>query len=115
MTIGERILELIRRKGMTQKEFSLRTGISQSTISEWRTKRLNPGSDKIMVICDVLEVDPYYLVSGTEGQKYSNPKSQIIFEDSEEYQLLNVYRNLNEGSKKRLQGYLQALLDLQDQ
>ena len=113
MTIGERTLELIREKGMTQKEFSLRTGISQSTISEWRGKRLNPGSDKILIICDVLGVDPYYLISGTEGKKYGNVKSQIVYEDSDEYQLLIEYRNLNEESKKRLHGYAQALMDLQ--
>ena len=114
MTIGERTLELIRERGMTQKEFSLRTGIPQSTISEWKTKRLNPGSDKIMVICDAQGVDPYYLISGTEGQRFSNFKSQIIYEDSDEYQLLGEYRNLSEDSKKRLQGYLQALRELEN-
>ena len=114
MTIGERTLELIREKGMTQKEFSLRTGIPQSTISEWRTKHLNPGSDKIMVICDVLEVDPYFLISGTEGSRYDKLKSQVIYEGSDEYDLLAEYRNLSEDSKKRLQGYARALRDLQD-
>jgi len=115
MTIGERTLTLIREKGMTQKEFSMRTGISQSTISEWGSKRFNPGSDKILVICDVLDVDPYYLISGTEESKYSRIKFQIVYEDSDEYQLLADYRNLSEDSKKRLQGYAQALKDLQNQ
>ena len=113
MTIGERILELIREKGMTQKEFSRLTGISQSTVSEWRGKRLNPSSDKIMIICDILEVDPYYLISGTEGSKYEKVKAMHVYEDSDEYQLLSDYRNLSEDSKKRLQGYMQALRDLQ--
>ena len=114
MTIGERILDLIKEKGMTQKEFSTRTGIPQSTISDWRGKRLNPGSDKIMIICDVLNVDPMYLISGTEGgYRYERTDSLTVYQDSEEYQMLLDYRQLNEDSKKRLQGYAQALKDLQ--
>lgn len=114
MTIGERILQLILERGMTQKEFSARTGIAQSTISEWRSKRLNPGSDKIMIICEVLDVDPVYLISGTEGgNRYEKTKALTIYSDSDEYELLYEYRDLNEDSKKRLQGYLQALKELQ--
>ncbi len=43
---------------------SNRTGISTTTISDWRKKNTNPGSDKIMAICAALEVTPEYLLSG---------------------------------------------------
>lgn len=36
--ISEKIFELILRNGMTQKEFSEETGISQSTISDWKER-----------------------------------------------------------------------------
>ena len=42
MNISGKIFELIREKGMTQKEFGKRTGIPQSTISDWKSKKLNP-------------------------------------------------------------------------
>ena len=48
MTISERIFERIKQIDMTQKEFSEKTGIRQSTISEWKKNRTNPSSDKIM-------------------------------------------------------------------
>ena len=51
MVISEKIFELMKERGMNQKEFALATGISQSTISDWKTKRTNPAADKIMVIC----------------------------------------------------------------
>ena len=38
MTIGDRIFERLGEIGMTQKEFSEKTGIPQSTISEWKSK-----------------------------------------------------------------------------
>lgn len=52
MTISERIFDILDKKGMSQKEFSLATGIPQSTISDWRKKNTNPASDKILIICD---------------------------------------------------------------
>ena len=55
--ISEKIFELILRNGMTQKEFSEETGISQSTISDWKRKGTNPSADKILKICEVLKVN----------------------------------------------------------
>ena len=51
--ISEKIFELILRNGVTQKEFSEETGISQSTISDWKRKGTNPSADKILKICEV--------------------------------------------------------------
>ncbi len=66
MTISERIFEKLAQMGMTQKQFSESTGILQSTISEWKKKKTNPTSEKIMVICKVLGDTPERLLSGTE-------------------------------------------------
>ena len=48
MLISEKIYKYMEQKGMTQKEFSQCTGISQSTISDWRRKKTNPSADKIL-------------------------------------------------------------------
>ena len=64
MTVGQRVFELLKQRGMTQKEFSEKTGIATTTISDWRKKNTNPGSDKILLICAALEVTPEYLLSG---------------------------------------------------
>ncbi len=71
MLISERIFEMLTEKGISQKEFSEQTGISQSTISDWKRKKTNPASDKIMLICDVLNITPYELLSGVEKSKYT--------------------------------------------
>lgn len=39
MTISERIFELMKEKNLTQKEFSKRAHIPESTISDWKKKR----------------------------------------------------------------------------
>ena len=58
MTVSDRIFMKMEELSMTQKEFSEKTGILQSTISEWKKRKTNPLSDKIMPICEVLGVTP---------------------------------------------------------
>ena len=65
MQIGERIYKYLEEKGMSQAEFVSRTGISQSTVSDWKIKKNNPSADKIMVICKALDISPYELLTGT--------------------------------------------------
>lgn len=114
MTIGERVLELIHDRGMTQKEFSEITGIPQSTMSSWKGKKQNPGMDKLQVICDVLKIDPYYLVSGTKVNESVNADYILVYRDNkEEYDLMVEYRKLNEDNKRRIEGYIQALMEMQ--
>ena len=78
MTISERIFELLDKRGMSQKEFSEKTGIAQSSISDWKRKKTNPVSEKILIICNVLDVTPYELLGGTDGVgSRSNPSDMI--------------------------------------
>ncbi len=108
-TIGENLVQLIRSSGMTQKEFSERTGIPQSTISDWKGKKLNPSSDKILSICDALDVSPYVVLgAGKKGKKY-NPDRIELRTDSDEYALLMMYQSLPTRQKHRVVGYIQAM------
>lgn len=108
MLISERIFQLLKEKSITQKEFSDRTGIAQSTISDWKHKKLNPSSDKIMMICEVLEISPAELLTGASEEKWK-VDYVVVHRDSEEYQLLEQIRELPQESRNRLMGYLQAL------
>ena len=76
MTISENIFKLIGERGMKQNEFSKRTGISESTISDWKRKGTNPASDKIMIICEVLSVSPYELLDTCESKYVPTEQSR---------------------------------------
>ena len=67
MTISERVFSRLKELSMSQIRFSEKTGIRQSTISEWKKKNSNPTSDKIMIICQTLNVTPEWLLSGVDG------------------------------------------------
>lgn len=66
MKISEKIFELMEAKGINQLELAQKTGIGQSTISDWKTKKTNPSANKIMIICKTLEVSPEELLEGME-------------------------------------------------
>ena len=111
MLIRDRIFKRLEEMGMTQKEFSGRTGIAESTISDWRKKRTNPTAEKIMIICKVLDVDPEWLLSGIQAQgDRGNPQKWIAVDaETEPGQLLTAFNAMDERSQARLLGYAEAL------
>lgn len=110
MTVSQRIFGILDERKMTQKEFSQRTGIPQSTISDWRKKNTNPASDKILVICEVLNITPYELLSAVkeQGSRSKSVNCRVVADGTEEGLLLEMYDALDRDSRERLMGYLEA-------
>lgn len=111
MTVRDRIFSKIDELGMTQKEFSEKTGIPQTTVSDWRKKRTNPMAEKIMVICKVLGVTPEWLLTGVEQEKTrSNPATWYAIDaDTESGRLIEVFNSMDNATQQRLLGYAEAL------
>ena len=114
MTISERIFQLIDDRHLSVKEFSRLTGISYSTIIDWKRKNTNPAADKIMTICQVLTVTPEYLLLGdTVADQSSDSAADFDFSiDTQELRIITAYRSLNGDSKKLFWAYLEALSKL---
>ena len=107
MTIGQKIFFLLEQQNMTQREFSSRTGIATTTISDWRKKNTNPGSDKIMVICAALGVTPEYLLSGVteDSDRGRDVDYMVIPKGTEERELVEIYNNLDWLEREHLLEY----------
>ena len=109
MIISERIFKVLSEKEMSQKEFSDRTGIACSTISDWKRKKTNPSADKIIDICSVLDVTPEQLLTGkgidyvVENEALSDGLTLI------ERQLVSDYKGMKYEQQKRLLEYIKAL------
>ena len=108
MVISERIFYILEEKGITQKEFSEKTGISQSTISDWKRKKTNTSADTILKICETLNVTPYELLSERNNMVVDKVEYLIALNDQEAV-LLEEFRSLDNRKKDRLMGYLDAL------
>ena len=115
-TVSGRIFELLRARNMSQKEFAQKTGIAESSISDWKKKRTNPSSDKILIICEVLGVTPYELLSGAEhvGHRSRKNLTYVIDKGTELGILIESYQQLEGSMQKKFLGYLEALKELQE-
>ena len=114
-TISGRIFELLKERNMSQKKFAQETGIAESTISDWKKKKTNPVSDKILIICEVLGVTPYELLSGAEhiGQRSRENMTYVIDKGTELGILVESYQQLDENMQRKVLGYMEALRELQ--
>lgn len=114
LTASERILQILDERNISQKEFSEKTGIPQSTISDWRKKKTNPAADKILIICSVLEITPEWLLSGIEevGNRSSKLDYYIVHKDSDYGELLTIFGDMTNKQRERVIGYIRAIMDL---
>ena len=108
MTISERIFKIMDERGMSQIEFSRKTGISQSTISDWKRKKTNPAADKILTICQVLNVSANEVLQDTAKMTIA-PGFRVVSEGTTDYDVLIEVDSLNSSQKERLKGYISAL------
>lgn len=116
MTISERIFERLQLISMTQREFASRTGIQQSTISEWKKNKTNPSSDKILAICKVLDVSPEWLLSGVDpaSSRGNTQKFYVVNINTDSGKLISEFNKLNKSQRDRIMGYVEAIVSLKD-
>lgn len=115
MTISERILKVLKDRNMTQAEFAKQVGIATSTISEWKKRKTNPTADKIMDICNVLQITPEQLLTGKgiEDEENITVTSRESCFTPYDIQLVQDYHGLKEEQQKRLMAYIEALKKIQ--
>lgn len=110
MTINERIFSLMEKRRLSAREFARITGISYSTVTDWKRKGTNPSADKIMSICYALEVTPEALLLGSGWDTALD--DPIVFDklnDPQERRLIEYYRKINAHQRELLWKYLELL------
>ena len=114
MTISERVFDRLRQLSMTQKEFARRTGILESTISEWKKNKTNPTSDKILAICKALDVSPEWLLSGVDpaASRGRNQKYYVIDIETETGRLVKEFNRMDGSYRERILGYVDACANI---
>lgn len=119
MIISERIFKILKEKGMSQNAFAKEVGLSGSTVSDWKTKKTNPSSNKIMTICRALEVTPEQLLTGRgidedyEEDTFLKPKTDYVITKSDK-RIIQEYHSLNDEHKLRMLEYIKALKKVEE-
>jgi transcriptional regulator with XRE-family HTH domain len=114
VTISERIIERMKQLSMSQREFAERTGIKESTISEWKKNKTNPSSDKILGICKALDVSPEWLLSGVEpaASRVKNREYYVVDANTDTGMLIGAFNGLDKSQRDRIMGYVEAITSL---
>ena len=108
MTISERLFSIMEEKNISMPELSRLTGISRHTIFDWQRRGTNPGSDKIMVLCEALQVTPEELLAGKRNN-VAIDHDPSVSADGIEIELIKEYQELSDTKKKRLLAYMNML------
>jgi len=110
MKISERIFKLMDEKGVSQLQLAAETGIAQSTISDWKRKKTNPSADKIMAICDVLDVSPFDILQDTIPSKGAGEVDFVIAsQGTAQYDVVKKMEKLNKKTNEELRTYVKNL------
>ena len=107
MSVNDNIFRILKEKKMTQKELSMLSGVSESTISDWKKKGKVPGTDNLMHISKALKVGMEELLS--DGCFKEDKALADYFLDEEEKSLIELYRRSEEKQKKIILKYVENL------
>ena len=78
MNLADRILELRKKKGISQEALADQLGVSRQAISKWESEQSTPELDKIILMSDFFEVSTDYLLKGIEPVNNENETSKRV-------------------------------------
>ncbi len=81
MTIGTRIQNLRKQRGMSQEQLAEALGVSRQAVSKWEAEQSVPDIDKIISICDYFGVTTDYILRNTELPQ-TEPQSEPMVENT---------------------------------
>ena len=77
MNIGDKLLELRKKKGYSQEEAADKLGVTRQTISKWETEQSSPDFDKIVPICELYDISTEELLRGIKTESTDSVEKDI--------------------------------------
>lgn len=65
MSLGEKLLDLRKKAGLSQEEVADKLGVSRQTVSKWETDQTVPELIKVKLLSQLYNVSYDYLISGS--------------------------------------------------
>ena len=103
MKVYEKIFARLDELNMSQSELSRRTGISTSTINDWKKKKINPQADKLVAICRAFDMSLAELLGDDETEN-----SSVDYSAEERY-LIECYRRSDDQVRKHMLRYMELI------
>lgn len=89
--------QLLQKNGVTAYKVSKETGVTQSTLSDWKRGRSTPKSDNMKKIADYFGVSVDYLMTGKDEPKQKAPELTARDERDIAKDLNNIMQKLTSG------------------
>ena len=106
MTVNKKIFEILEEKGISQHEFARMTGITQSTISDWKNKGTTPNAEKIPIICKSLNIS----INELFDQENEEVEEYVIRKGDAIWEFVNGYYHMEGTAQKRMLAYAIAIM-----
>lgn len=92
--------KLLKKNGVTAYKVSKETGVTQSTLSDWKRGRSTPKTDNMKKIADYFGVSIDYLMTGKDSTPEENPIDLDYAKNETERKLLVLCRKANDVSEE---------------
>lgn len=106
MAYYDRIKEARKAKKLTQRQISEMVGVATTTFNGYENGNREPSMYTLSKIMETLDVDANYLFQDEMNIKKSSESIKI---DSEEQELVAIYRNMNPQGQEKLVEYARDL------
>lgn len=107
MSIINRIVELLKRKGASQADICNYIGIKYNVFTTWKTRGTDPPAKYLVQICDFLNITLEYLFTGQEKNSLSSKLTD------EEQEMLELFHALSHDNKIRIKERAVVLAELE--
>lgn len=103
-----RLKELRKTKGINQQKLALLLNMTQANISRYELGSSQPDFETLIQLADYFEVSVDYLIGRTDYNL--PPQKHNALEDA----FLEKYRKLDRFDQRKLEGYLDCLIEQND-
>lgn len=107
---GNRLKELRKEQGLTQKEFAKLLNTTQENISKYELEYLDLNTDMIIQICKTFNVSADYLLGRCDDFGNVDVPSDVKLSSEDQY-ALDMFRDLSNSNRKIILRNLFILLD----
>lgn len=106
MIFIERLLSLIKEKGITRKKMLDDLGLANGSFVNWQTRGSIPNAETLSRIADYFGVTSDYLLGKTDERKKPSPEPVLT---EREKAILEIFRSLSEEKQDKLIEILQNM------
>lgn len=98
------LFDLLKSRGISQKQLSENTGISAGNISDWKSGKAAPSQGALSKIANYLDCSVDYLLGNTDS-----PQSLISDIDPQTAEALELFKALSSEQRDNVLGIMRGL------